>query len=79
MTFRLSNMSYVIPPAGYLLENYNLHACAIAVSYISDSHNMYILGDPFIRNFYTAFDYSTNKIILAVNANAPSGTSIDVG
>ena len=79
LTFRLSNMSYSIPPAGYLLDNYGPHACAIAVSYISDTYNMYILGDPFIRSFYTAFDYETNQVMLAVNVNAPNGTSIDVG
>lgn len=72
-------MSYIIPPAGYLLDNYGPHACTVAVSYISDSYNMYILGDPFIRSFYTAFDYETNQVMLAVNVNAPNGTSIDVG
>ncbi len=72
-------MTYTIPPAGYLLENYNSHACVIAVSYIADSNNMYILGDIFIRNFYTAFDYQENKVVIAVSANAPSGTAIDVG
>jgi hypothetical protein len=57
LTIRLSNMSYIIPPAGYLLNGYGPHACAIAVSYISDSYNMYILGAPFVRSFYTAFDF----------------------
>lgn len=51
-------MSYTIPPAGYLLDNYGTHACVIGLSYISDSNNMYILGDPFIRSFFTSFDYT---------------------
>jgi len=79
LTIRLSNMSYIIPPTGYLINGYGPHACAIAVSYISDSYNMYILGAPFVRSFYTSFDYESNQVMLAVNVNAPNGTTIDVG
>ena len=74
LTIKLSDYNYVIPPRGFLLDNYNGHTCAIAVSYVQDSYNMYILGDPFIRRFYTTFDYGNNKIMLAVNVNAPEGT-----
>lgn len=76
LTIKLSDYNYVIPPQGYLLDSYGGHTCAIAVSYVLDSYNMYILGDPFIRSFYTTFDYGNNKIMLAVNVNAPEGTMI---
>ena len=66
----------MIPPAGYLLANTQGHACLIAVSYVSDSQNMYILGDAFLRNFYTVFDYSSNEVKFAVSSNASPGTKI---
>lgn len=76
LTIRLYDTEFVIPPAGYLLENTMNHQCVIAVSYISDSREMYILGEAFLRNFYAIFDYSTNTVQLAVNSNAPTGTKI---
>lgn len=80
LTIRLNNMSYIIPPAGYLIDNYDGDGqCVIAVSFISDSNNMYILGDPFIRSFFTSFDYKQKRVLLAVSANAPDGTRIDRG
>ena len=49
----LEDKKYLIPPAGYMLDDYYGNACALTVSWISDSHNFYMLGDAFIRNFYT--------------------------
>ena len=76
ITFKLSNTNYVIQPDGYLLSNTMGHTCVIAISYVSDSQNMYILGDTFIRNFYTVFDYQTNKVKFGISSNAPPGTKI---
>jgi len=50
--------------------------CIFAVSSIPDSQNMYVLGDTFIRNFYSVFNYSTYEVGLAVNTSAPKGTAI---
>lgn len=30
--------------------------------------NMYLLGDTFLRHFYTIFNYDTNEIGLALNS-----------
>lgn len=76
LTIRLTNLDYVIPAAGYLLDGYQSHGCAVAVSYVSDQQNIYILGTTFLRSFYTEFDYQTNRIMFAVNANAASGTEV---
>jgi hypothetical protein len=57
LKIRINNNNYVIPPAGYLIEDTFGHKCVIAVSYISDAHEEYILGFPFMRSFYTIFDY----------------------
>lgn len=37
---------------------------------------MYVLGDTFIRNFYSTFNYEKNKVGLAQSVHAPRGTSI---
>ena len=76
MTIVLDNNEYTIPPAGYTLSNGDLdgHACSVAVSYSADSMGLYILGDTFLRNFVSTYDYKANEIRLAVNVNAPDGT-----
>lgn len=53
----LSEKTFVIPPEGYLLEDYNNHKCVIAVTWINDQYNMIILGDTFMRNFFTQFNF----------------------
>ena len=34
-----------------------------------------IMGDTFIRNYYTSFDYANNQVSMAVNAAADFGGS----
>jgi len=51
--------------------------CMIAVSWLPDSENMFVLGDTFIRNFYSIFNYEENKVGLAQSVYAPKGTSIE--
>ena len=43
---------------------------------MSDSANLYILGDTFIRNFVVTFDYGEQSMKLTRNVNAPEGVSI---
>mmetsp|Transcript_32628 Transcript_32628/g.23569 ORF Transcript_32628/g.23569 Transcript_32628/m.23569 type:complete len:114 (-) Transcript_32628:254-595(-) len=71
-------MVYTIPVAGYTLNGkaYNT-GCIFAVSPIPDSANMYILGDAFLRNFYSVYDFKTKHVIMAVSSGAPPGTSIE--
>ena len=72
--FQLYYTTFTVPPEGY---TYDLEGkCIVAVSYLSDSSNLYILGDTFIRNFVSSFDYKKEKIFVGVNVNAPSGTTI---
>jgi hypothetical protein len=77
ITFYLDSNEYVIQPQGYTLSNGDLdgHSCAIAVSYDSDSSGMYILGDTFLRNFVSSYNYKKKTLGLAVNAHAPAGTA----
>ena len=77
MTIELNNNEYTIAPAGYMVSNdLGDHKCSIAVSYNSDSSGLYILGDTFLRNYVSTFDYKKGEVRMAVNVNAPTGTSI---
>lgn len=38
---------------------------------------MFILGDSFLRNFITTFDYSNNSMELVINPNAPAGVTVE--
>ena len=73
LTVELGYNEYTITPQGYTLSNGDLdgHKCAIAVSYGPDSQGIYILGDTFLRNFVSTYDYKKNKVELSVNINAP--------
>lgn len=81
LTFNLGSNSFTITPEGYSLPYFyefgpDFPPCVLAVSYFPDSLGMYILGDPFLRNFVTTFDYVANTMTFAVNAYAPAGTTI---
>jgi len=41
---------------------------------MDDSQGLYILGDTFLRNFVSTYDYKKKAVRLAVNINAPAGT-----
>ena len=70
-TFQLYYTTFTIPPAGY---TFDLEGnCVIAVSYLSDGSNLCILGDTFLRNFVSTFDYKDYGIRLGINVNAPDG------
>lgn len=80
LTIRLKDNLYEIPPQGYMLTNATFgsvtHQCTIMVSYLSDSQGIYILGDTFLRNFYTTFDLKNNQVQIAVSANAYPNTRV---
>ena len=52
------------------------HKCVLMVSYVSDNQGLYILGDTFLRSFYTTFNFKLNQLQMAVSAKAPEGTLI---
>ena len=70
LVIQIDNQNYTIPPSGYLLDHMSGTRCGIAISSID--YNLYILGDTFMRNFYTSFDFSTLQVQLASTANPPS-------
>ena len=42
-----------------------------------DSGGVYILGDTFLRNFVTTFDFAAGEMRLALNKHAPAGVSVE--
>ena len=68
-----------MPAAAYTFPqgNFFQKKCTIAVSYTDSNSGVYILGDTFLRNFVTTFDYKNGKMKLAINVNAPSGIIIE--
>ena len=75
----LQENHYTIPPAGYTFSRGNLfqRKCTVAVSYTDSSGGVYILGDTFLRNFVTEFDYSSLEMRLTINKYAPDGVKIE--
>ena len=72
ISFKLQNTTITIPPAGYLTSDTGQNIdCLIGISEIPDQSNQYRLGTIFLRNFYTAFDYDKDLIMLGVHKNIP--------
>jgi hypothetical protein len=49
----------------------------IAICNSTSNSNPYILGDTFIRNYYTTFDYKKKFVSFAVSSNAPVGVKVE--
>ena len=80
LTVVLDTKHYTIPPYGYLLDSRNTaETCIIPVSSVAESSGMVILGDTFIRNFYTVFDFQSNQVKLAPNSANSYGANITPG
>ena len=80
LTITLGENHYTLPPEAYTFSRGNNHRqkmCTVAISYTDSSSGVYILGDTFLRNFVTTFDYKTSEMRLAINTNAPPGITIE--
>ena len=65
-----------IPPWAYSFsgDNINAAACTVAVSYVPQMEafdRLTILGDSFLRQYVTSFNYTDNTVKLGVNVNRP--------
>jgi hypothetical protein len=74
----IDNIPYTIPPAGYLMDNLNGFKCTILVggsgSCVLDvcDDTVYVLGDTFIRNYYTVLNFTSFEIGFAPTAFPPN-------
>jgi len=73
LTITLDSIEYNIPPLGYMLTpgpNY-AEKCIVPIASAPDSEGIAMLGDTFMRNYYTVFNFSKNTVQMAPNkANA---------
>ena len=74
LEFQLGDYLYKLPPSAYCVD-YTIGAkFATLVGYTNQ--NNYVLGQTFMRNFYTQLDLADTKITLAVSTYAGSGVAI---
>ena len=78
LVLNIDGTDYTIPPYGYLLQDFESHKCAVAVSYVGILANQYVLGETFLRNFFVSFNYGNYTISLAQNVNAPKSFNISL-
>jgi len=69
---------YVIPPEGYTFSPGRgyFQKCIIPVMATGRLQNMVIMGDTFLRNFYSKYNYATNTVSLAVSNTVAWNPSI---
>lgn len=80
LTIMMDGVQYTMPPAAYVLTpNPKMYKekCLIPVSPLPDSAGLAILGDTFIRNYYTSFDFDKNTVTFAPNAAHEFGAVVE--
>jgi hypothetical protein len=64
VTFKINGINYPLDGADYVLQSGNI--CLLAfMAFPTESGPSYILGDVFMRRYYTVFDYTNQEIGLA--------------
>ena len=79
ITIQLGENYYTMPPEAYTFSATSRFSrkCTVGISYTEDSSGIYILGDTFLRNYVTTFDFKKNEMRLAVNKDAPTGLKVE--
>ena len=80
LMIQLENNYYTLPPEAYTFSAADTryqNLCTVAVTYTDSSSGIYILGDTFMRNFVTTFDYDNYQIEMTKNIYAPDGVSVE--
>ena len=79
ITLVIDNTYYTITPDGYTFSGDNIkkYKCTVAISYNDDKQGLFILGDTFLRNFVSTFNYKDGFVQLGVNVNAEKTTQIE--
>jgi len=65
MVINIDNTEYKIPPQGYTIalpSNY-AEKCMVGIQSTPDNQGMIMLGDTFMRNYYTVFNFANNACV----------------
>jgi saccharopepsin len=71
ITFTISGDKFELGPEFYVLEADG--QCQLGIEMVNPGISLFILGDPFIRKYYTVFNRKTNMVGFALaNQNQPA-------
>lgn len=64
----IENFDYPISPQFYTMSNYFGYTCTSLFTW-HEGETIFVLGDPFFRNYYIVLDYKENTIKLSVKTS----------
>ena len=76
LTFVIGGIRYDIPPGMYIVENFGHCILGLVGAVFNEElQNTIVLGDVFMRSYYTHFDYGNKRLGFAEAANLTNSTS----
>lgn len=79
---QLSGQVFELLPAQYLFQADNNGKCFFVISeckLTGKNKDIYIMGDAFLKHFYSSFDFDSNSISLGVNTHSKGLVSMKQG
>ena len=82
LAFTMDEMDYEIKPIGYLLDGTDFNEtytniCIFGIGELPGNlGSMFLLGDVFLRNYYSVYDWENESVHLAINIHAADHVEI---
>ena len=65
IVFTIDEIDYSIAPEAYLLPNTFNEQCLVGMMPVSEDLGMYVLGETFLTEFYSMFDFNKSVVSFA--------------